>query len=121
MNRLLLVLLLLISTLITVMFWASTESYKKENIEITILPMTFAHIDHAKEQCVACHHNFQDNTGQGLCIICHQTDERVSFLVEEQFHSLCMGCHTEKQHKNEKSGPMRHCAACHTKEEPHRP
>lgn len=34
--------------------------------------------------------------------------------VEEQFHGLCMGCHTEKQHKNENLGPMRDCARCHT-------
>lgn len=121
MNRLFLVLLLLVGALIIVIFWTSTESSKKENIEMTILPMTFAHVDHVEEQCVACHHNYQDNTGHGLCIICHQTDEKISFLMEEQFHCLCMGCHTEKQHKNENFGPMRHCARCHTQERTPRP
>ena len=119
MNRLLQLTLLLIAALISVMFWTSLQSISKESIQSTLLPMTFAHTDHAEQQCVACHHNYQDDTGQGLCIICHQTNEKVSSLIEEQFHGLCMGCHTEKRHKNEESGPMRHCASCHT--EDHQP
>ena len=121
MNRLLQIILSLITLLILAMFWTSTDNYKMSNINSELLPMTFAHADHAKEQCVTCHHNYQDNTGQGLCIICHQTNEEISYLIEEQFHDLCMGCHTEKVHKKEKSGPMRHCAACHTKEGIHSP
>jgi len=100
-----------------VMLSTSTERYRKSQTPPTILlPMTFAHIDHTEQQCVACHHNYQDDTGQGLCLECHRTDETVNFLIEEQFHDLCMGCHTGKNHKNEETGPMRHCAACHTQD-----
>jgi len=80
------------------------------------LPMTFAHADHAKQQCVACHHNYQDETGQGLCLDCHRNDQEIAFKMRDQFHGLCMGCHMDKRTENERSGPLRHCAACHTKD-----
>ena len=28
-----------------------------------VLAVTFAHIDHQEQDCVACHHNFVDDTG----------------------------------------------------------
>ena len=28
-----------------------------------ILPMTFAHADHPTENCIDCHHNYNDDTG----------------------------------------------------------
>jgi len=78
------------------------------------LPMTFAHADHTKQQCVACHHNYQDDTGQGLCLDCHRTDHDIAFKMKDQFHDLCMGCHIDKRTRGEDGGPLRHCNACHT-------
>jgi hypothetical protein len=77
------------------------------------LPMTFAHMDHAKEKCVDCHHNYQDDTGHGLCLDCHRRDPEVNHLMEEQFHDLCRGCHAEKQLQGDDSGPLRSCTDCH--------
>ena len=78
------------------------------------LAVTFAHIDHQDQECVACHHNFVDDTGVGLCIDCHKRDPTVSHLAEAQFHALCQGCHITQQGLAEAHGPVRECAACHT-------
>ena len=82
-----------------------------------MLPVTFGHIDHRSVNCVACHHNYADDTGNGLCFDCHKTDPRVSARVETQFHDLCMGCHVDQQRAEEDGGPVRACAACHTADE----
>ena len=78
------------------------------------LPMTFAHADHRQQQCVACHHNYQDNSGQGLCLDCHYTRQTLAWRVEQQFHALCMGCHLEAARNGEAAGPLRRCQLCHT-------
>ena len=78
------------------------------------LAMTFAHQDHAQQQCAACHHNYLDDTGQGLCLDCHRSNPQIAFKMRDQFHTLCMGCHTDKRAEGEKSGPLRSCKACHT-------
>ncbi len=79
-----------------------------------ILPMSFAHTDHAKENCIDCHHNYVDDTGGGLCMTCHVTDPKISPLLEKQFHGLCRGCHAEKAAQGIDGGPPRQCMACHT-------
>ncbi len=78
-----------------------------------ILPMNFAHLDHAPVNCVTCHHNYIDDTGGGLCMNCHVSDQRIWPLLEKQFHGLCRGCHEEKAALGETSGPPRRCVACH--------
>ena len=79
-----------------------------------ILPMSFKHRDHVEEACVACHHNYVDDTGETECLICHVGDPRVADLLREQFHGLCMGCHAEKQLAGiEPHGPVRRCIDCH--------
>lgn len=78
-----------------------------------ILPMSFAHLDHARENCITCHHNYIDDTGGGLCMICHVTDQSVWPLLEQQFHDLCRGCHAEKAAEGIDGGPPRECMACH--------
>jgi len=78
-----------------------------------ILPMNFAHLDHANENCVLCHHNYVDDTGGGLCMNCHVTDQDVWPLFENQFHDLCRGCHAEKAAEGIDGGPPRECMACH--------
>ena len=78
-----------------------------------ILPMSFAHLDHVPVNCVDCHHNYVDDTGGGLCMNCHVTDQTVWPLLENQFHDLCRGCHEEKAALGEDGGPPRECMACH--------
>lgn len=108
-------LVLFIVLLCAAMLFAATDYYRVENAgPQTILPMTFAHADHRRQQCVSCHHNYQDDSGQGLCLDCHRTDPDVSHLFREQFHGLCMGCHTETRSDFQSAGPLRSCAACHT-------
>ena len=113
------IILLLISVLCLVLLWSSdnfNQKYQYALIEhdLANLPMTFAHAAHAKQQCVACHHNYQDNTGQGLCLDCHKTEAKISFKMRDQFHGLCMGCHLEKRAAGEPGGPLRSCKDCHT-------
>lgn len=78
-----------------------------------VLPMTFAHKDHVTESCLICHHNYNDDTGGGPCMLCHVTNQDVWPLLETQFHELCRACHADKQHIGEKGGPARSCIACH--------
>lgn len=82
-----------------------------------ILPMTFAHINHAGENCLDCHHNYNDTTGSGLCMSCHVTDQDIRPLLETQFHDLCLGCHEDKQLAGEDGGPTRVCVDCHLDDE----
>jgi hypothetical protein len=78
-----------------------------------ILPMSFAHLDHAQENCIDCHHNYVDGTGGGLCMTCHVTDQNIIPLLEKQYHDLCRGCHAEKAAEGIDGGPPRECMACH--------
>lgn len=78
-----------------------------------ILPMSFAHLDHATENCVLCHHNYADDTGGGLCMNCHVTNPQVWPLFERQYHDLCRTCHEEKAAEGTEGGPPRECMVCH--------
>jgi len=82
-----------------------------------MLPLTFAHLDHRQVNCVACHHNFTDDTGQGLCFDCHKTDPGINAHIETQFHDLCRDCHVDQQRLGEDGGPVRQCSDCHTADE----
>ncbi len=78
-----------------------------------ILPMSFAHADHTTENCILCHHNYNDDTGGGPCMNCHTTNQDVWPLFERQYHDLCRTCHAEKAALGEAGGPPRHCIECH--------
>jgi hypothetical protein len=78
-----------------------------------ILPMSFAHEDHVGENCIVCHHNYNDDTGGGPCMNCHTTNQDVWPLFEKQYHDLCRTCHEEKAALGEAGGPPRHCIECH--------
>ena len=82
-----------------------------------LLPLTFAHADHRSVNCITCHHNFVDSTGQGLCIDCHKTNAKVRLQIEPMFHTLCRGCHVAKRTAGDDAGPVRRCADCHTADE----
>jgi hypothetical protein len=74
---------------------------------VPILPMSFAHADHTTENCILCHHNYNDDTGGGPCMNCHTP------LFEKQYHDLCRSCHAEKAAQGIDGGPPRHCIECH--------
>ena len=84
---------------------------------VSILPMTFGHDDHTEQSCIACHHNYVDDTGTDTCMHCHVTDETVSGLLMEQFHELCMGCHRDEATLGNAHGPLRQCIGCHLEED----
>ena len=116
MNKFTTALTLLIVAATAAMVWAALD-VERFSAPQNILPMTFAHADHSEQNCLLCHHNFKDDTGSGTCIICHQTDPSVNLLIKEQFHGLCMGCHTEKNSEGEPAGPLRVCDDCHTQDD----
>ncbi len=109
--------LLLILVVFALLIVGSSSEYKQYSANDEwqeLLPMTFAHSAHKEQKCTSCHHNYVDNSGQGQCILCHQSDTSVNFKIEEQFHQLCQGCHQEKQLSGEVHGPTRDCRSCHT-------
>src|SRR5262245_64429687 len=79
-----------------------------------LLPMSFAHADHHEVNCVVCHHDFADHSGNGLCIDCHKTNVNIRAEIEPMFHALCRDCHVKKQADGEEAGPVRQCKNCHT-------
>jgi hypothetical protein len=79
-----------------------------------ILPLSFAHADHREVNCITCHHNFTDGTGQGLCIDCHKTNTKIRLRIEPMFHTLCRDCHVKKRAAGKDAGPVRRCVDCHT-------
>ena len=79
-----------------------------------ILPMHFPHELHTSVNCVACHHNFQDDTGKANCIDCHRSARAdLTRSSEATFHVFCRDCHRELALAGEHHGPTRECAPCH--------
>lgn len=78
-----------------------------------ILPMHFAHVDHRSVNCIECHHNYLDDTGDGPCMFCHVTSQELWPLLEDQFHSLCRGCHIDRAARGDGDRPPRQCIRCH--------
>ena len=116
MKRPLLLLLLVVGVAYGVLVFLSSEFYLTQQDRADIappLPMKFAHVDHAQQRCVDCHHNYEDDTGQGLCLDCHYRDAELAPLMEQQFHELCRSCHMDKAMAGEEHGPLRHCVECH--------
>lgn len=86
------------------------------NSPVPILPMTFAHRDHTDTQCVECHHNYVDDTGDDQCMSCHVTNTDIWPLFEQQFHTLCMDCHIDLARNDKPGGPLRQCQGCHVQD-----
>ena len=82
-----------------------------------LLGLTFAHADHRDVNCISCHHNFADATGQGFCIDCHKTNPKVRLQIEPMFHTLCRDCHVARHADGKDAGPVRRCVDCHTTDE----
>jgi hypothetical protein len=110
----------ILGLLFAIASWQNTRPTNEQVVPYSagsMLAVSFAHIDHTDQQCVACHHNFVDDTGGGLCFDCHKTDNEVADLIEEQFHDLCRGCHEKEQLLGDDHGPTRECIACHSKDD----
>jgi len=82
-----------------------------------VLDMSFGHADHREQNCIVCHHNYVDDTGQGLCIDCHVRDPELRAVFEQQFHDLCRGCHVDERRQGHDAGPTRRCLDCHHAED----
>ena len=79
-----------------------------------ILPIHFPHELHTSVNCVACHHNFQDDTGKANCIDCHRSGRAdLTRSSEATFHVFCRACHRELALAGARHGPTRTCAPCH--------
>ena len=93
---------------------AATQFVRQAQLDARpMLPLSFAHVDHRSVNCITCHHNFVDSTGQGLCIDCHKTNPKVAARIEPMFHTLCRDCHREKHSQGDDAGPVRRCSDCH--------
>ena len=77
------------------------------------LPVTLEHIDHNKQACIDCHHNFVDDTGGGACYNCHKLTPELAPEMENMFHEFCRECHLELRLHAQESGPLRQCSLCH--------
>ena len=77
-------------------------------------PLDFPHEAHREVNCIVCHHNMVDHTGEGACIACHRTSPAaLTHSAEATFHTFCRDCHTELAEQGHKHGPTRACDACH--------
>lgn len=95
------------------------SGYRDETLRAKpLLPVAFDHNDHSNENCTECHHNFVDDTGEGICYVCHKNDETLALDMQDAFHDFCRGCHIEKRLADEDGGPLRRCSQCHNSEDP---
>ena len=78
------------------------------------LDLAFPHDKHRAVNCVQCHHNFVDRTGQDSCISCHRS-ARAAIRVgaEARFHDFCLGCHRDPPTHLAGHGPVTGCDTCH--------
>lgn len=78
------------------------------------LVLNFPHDKHRAINCLECHHNFADRSGDDSCISCHRSgraDIRVG--VEARFHDFCLGCHRDPPAYLAGHGPVTGCNTCH--------
>ena len=78
------------------------------------LVLGFPHDKHRAVNCIACHHNFTDGSGQGSCIACHRSGgAAIQVGVEARFHDFCLGCHRDPPAYLTGHGPVTGCDSCH--------
>ncbi|MFO1464991.1 MAG: cytochrome c3 family protein [Steroidobacteraceae bacterium] len=83
-------------------------------VQPDVIPVRFPHEHHVSVNCVTCHHNFTDHTGNVTCIACHRS-ARTDLVrsSEATFHVFCCDCHAKTALLEQKHGPTRACSACH--------
>jgi predicted CXXCH cytochrome family protein len=78
------------------------------------LVLGFPHDKHGAVNCIHCHHNFTDRSGEDSCISCHRS-RRAAIRVgaEARFHEFCLGCHRDPPAYLTGHGPVTGCNTCH--------
>jgi len=60
------------------------------------LALGFPHDKHRPVNCIQCHHNFADRSGEDSCISCHRSGRAaIRTGAEARFHDFCLGCHRD--------------------------
>jgi predicted CXXCH cytochrome family protein len=78
------------------------------------LVLDFPHEKHRSVDCIQCHHNFVDRSGQGSCLDCHRSQTAgIQVGSEARFHDFCLGCHRDPPAHLTSHGPVTGCEACH--------
>jgi len=78
------------------------------------LVLGFPHDTHRAVNCIQCHHNFTDQSGQDSCISCHRSGRAVIQVgAEARFHDFCLGCHRDPPAYVTGHGPVTGCGTCH--------
>ena len=78
------------------------------------LVLGFPHDKHRAVNCVQCHHNFNDRSGEDSCISCHRSGRAaIRVGAEARFHDFCLGCHRDPPAQLSGHGPVTGCDSCH--------
>jgi len=78
------------------------------------LILGFPHDKHRSVNCIQCHHNFTDLSGQDSCISCHRSGRAaIKVGAEARFHDFCLGCHRDPPAYLSGHGPVTGCDSCH--------
>jgi predicted CXXCH cytochrome family protein len=85
------------------------------------LALDFPHDKHRSVNCIACHHDYVDRSGQGSCVSCHRGGRApLRVGVEARFHDFCLGCHRDPPAYLAGQGPVTGCDTCHRGAAPRR-
>ena len=78
------------------------------------LVLAFPHDRHRAVNCVVCHHDYLDRSGEGSCISCHRSSNAaIRVGAEARFHDFCLGCHRDPPAGLTGHGPVTGCDTCH--------
>ena len=78
------------------------------------LALGFPHDKHRPVNCIQCHHNFADRSGEDSCISCHRSGRAaIRTGAEARFHDFCLGCHRDPPAYLTGHGPVTGCNTCH--------
>ncbi len=78
------------------------------------LVVGFPHDKHRAVNCVACHHDYLDRSGEDSCVSCHRSGRPVIRVgAEARFHDFCLGCHRDPPAYLTGAGPVTGCDTCH--------
>lgn len=78
------------------------------------LPLDFPHDKHRALNCIQCHHDYVDRSGEESCVSCHRSGRTaVRVGAEARFHDFCLGCHRDPPAYLTSHGPVTGCDTCH--------